>query len=122
MSVLITRWHLYALDFRGHGGSEHTPGRYKLRSLTADVATFAEQKIGKPMMLVGHSMGGIIGLMVAANHPNLVKALVVGDAPPKESLRASAMHPLFTLTHRARIETCDSSVHRGLPHLDAVDV
>jgi len=100
MSVLYTRWHLYALDFRGHGRSEHTPGKYSLRSFTSDVATFAELKIGKPMMLVGHSMGGIVSLMVAANHPNLVKALVLGDAPPKESLRAAAMHPLFTLTHQ----------------------
>ena len=100
ISVLHTRWHIYALDLRGHGGSEHTPGKYRLRSFTSDVANFAEQKIGKPMMLVGHSMGGIISLMVAANYPSLVKALVIGDAPAKESLRAAAMHPLFTQTYQ----------------------
>ena len=100
MSVLVNRWHVYAVDLRGHGRSQHTPGEYSLRSFAEDVVAFAEKMIGEPMMLVGHSMGGMVCLMVAANHPDLVKALIVGDAPSGENFKAAATHPLFILTHQ----------------------
>lgn len=34
-----------------------------------------------PTIIFGHSLGGEIGIMTTAYHPELVKALIIGDAP-----------------------------------------
>jgi pimeloyl-ACP methyl ester carboxylesterase len=47
-----------------------------------DVAAFVRDVIESPAALVGHSLGGHIGLVLASRHPDLVSRLVVGDAPP----------------------------------------
>jgi pimeloyl-ACP methyl ester carboxylesterase len=41
----------------------------------------AAAKLAKPAV-IGHSMGGSIGLMLAARHPNAISKLMVVDMPP----------------------------------------
>jgi pimeloyl-ACP methyl ester carboxylesterase len=41
-----------------------------------------QEIVKRPAVVYGHSLGGQIGLCVAARYPHLVKALIVGDAPP----------------------------------------
>jgi pimeloyl-ACP methyl ester carboxylesterase len=72
---------VYALDFRGHGGSGRVPGCYTLRDYTGDVIAFLEGVARGPVVLFGHSMGGQVAFMVAAARPDLVRALISGDAP-----------------------------------------
>jgi pimeloyl-ACP methyl ester carboxylesterase len=79
--ALVPDWHLFAPDLRGHGRSGHVPGHYLLTDYVADIATFLDRVVGGPAMLFGHSLGGEIAVMVAALHPGLVHALIVGDAP-----------------------------------------
>jgi pimeloyl-ACP methyl ester carboxylesterase len=74
------RWHVYALDLRGHGKSGHVPGRYRLQDYADDLAAFLQHVTG-PAILIGHSLGGMVAVMLAGQHPDLVRALVVGDAP-----------------------------------------
>jgi len=74
------RWHVYALDLRGHGRSSRVPGRYWLQDYADDLAAFLQHLTG-PAMLVGHSLGGMVAVMTAGQHPQLVRALVIGDAP-----------------------------------------
>jgi pimeloyl-ACP methyl ester carboxylesterase len=75
------RFHVYAPDFRGHGGSGRVPGRYRFQDYTEDTIAFIQRCVGEPVLLFGHSLGGMIGLMVAAQAPDDVLALVVGDSP-----------------------------------------
>lgn len=77
---LSRRWHVYALDLRGNGGSGWTPGRYRLEDFTEDAVAFVRQ-LDKPAVLVGHSLGGAVALMAAARCPEKVKAIVIEDAP-----------------------------------------
>lgn len=80
---------VYAPDFRGHGKSGRVPGRYALRDYADDVIAFLEAVVDRPVVLFGHSMGGQVAIMVAAERPDLVLGLISGDAPfDKERLHA----------------------------------
>ncbi|MCX5797900.1 MAG: alpha/beta hydrolase [Elusimicrobia bacterium] len=78
--ALAKRWRVYALDLRGNGGSGWTPGRYRLEDFRDDGAAFLSRFPG-PAVLVGHSIGGVVALMVAARCPDRVRALIIEDAP-----------------------------------------
>ena len=52
------------------------------RITSPDVANFLEQVVDRPTVVIGHSMGGHVGIMLAACYPRLVRALIVGDSPP----------------------------------------
>jgi pimeloyl-ACP methyl ester carboxylesterase len=77
---LAARLSLYAPDFRGHGGSGRVPGRYRFQDYADDIVAFLRGCVGERAFLFGHSLGGSIALMVAAQVPDLVRALVVGDS------------------------------------------
>jgi pimeloyl-ACP methyl ester carboxylesterase len=78
---LSRRWRVCALDLRGNGRSGWAPGRYRLEDLTEDTVAFIRQ-LDKPVVLVGHSLGGAVALMAAARCPEKVKALIIEDTPP----------------------------------------
>lgn len=73
---LCTHGRVHALDARGHGRSE-ARGPWTTERMAADAAEVLDQ-IG-PAVVVGHSMGGLHGLVLAARRPDLVRALVVED-------------------------------------------
>lgn len=81
IEALSARWHVYAPDLRGHGRSSRVPGRYRLRDYAADTAAFLEQVVEAPAILYGHSLGGETAMMVAAQRPELVRAVVNADGP-----------------------------------------
>jgi pimeloyl-ACP methyl ester carboxylesterase len=56
------------------------PKTYRLQDFAADNAQFLE-RLTAPAVLVGHSIGGVIALMVAARCPDRVKALIIEDSP-----------------------------------------
>jgi pimeloyl-ACP methyl ester carboxylesterase len=74
-------WHVYLPDLRGHGQSGRVSGAYRLHDYVGDVAAFLESGVGEPPVLFGHSLGGEIAVTLSAEHPRLVRALIVGDAP-----------------------------------------
>jgi pimeloyl-ACP methyl ester carboxylesterase len=78
---LTGRNHVVAPDLRGHGRSAWMPGRYRLQDYTDDIAALLSRRFTTPAALFGHSLGGMIALMLAAQHPQLVRAVVVGDSP-----------------------------------------
>lgn len=87
---LSQHWHVYAPDLRGHGQSGFVPGAYRLQEFAADIVAFLGQVVKEPAVLFGHSLGGHIAIMVAAWHPHLVRALIIGDAPfDRVKLRAA---------------------------------
>ena len=96
---LAERWHVFGPDFRGHGRSGRVPGRYRLRDYVEDTAALLREVVRGPAVLYGHSLGGEVGVMVAAEHPGLVRALIVGDAP-----LSTDDHPTEEPGHRAMNE------------------
>src|SRR5690348_4879782 len=56
--ALCDRYHLVALDQRGHGASEWDPhGRYSIDDFAADAHEVSQQLGLAPFVLLGHSMG-----------------------------------------------------------------
>lgn len=78
---LAAHWQIYAPDLRGHGKSSWTPGHYRLQDYTDDLIAWLEQRVTEPAHIFGHSLGGMVALMVAAQAPAAVRSVVVGDAP-----------------------------------------
>lgn len=79
-----------ALDLRGCGQSDAPAGGYAIGDLADDVAGLcAAVGIAQPVV-VGHSLGGMIAVDLAARYPELPSALVLVDpgpiAPRPESL------------------------------------
>ncbi len=79
--ALAARWRLYTPDLRGHGRSGHAPGTYSIPEYTADIVAFLREVVGAPAVLVGHSLGAIIAVAVAAAAPERVAAVVLEDPP-----------------------------------------
>lgn len=76
---LADRWHVIAPDLRGQGKSGRVPWGYRVQDYADDIAALLRDH--EPAILFGHSLGGIIALMVAAQYPDRVRAVVVGDSP-----------------------------------------
>jgi 3-oxoadipate enol-lactonase len=64
-------------EFRGHGGSPAPPGPYTIADLGADVlALLDEHGIGRARYC-GVSLGGMVGMWLAANAPDRIEALAL---------------------------------------------
>ena len=81
MPLLARRFHVYALDVRGHGRSQHTPGQYTFATCGRDLIGFLRQVVKAPAICTGNSSGGLIALYAAVHAPELVSALLMEDPP-----------------------------------------
>lgn len=81
LPLLTPRFHVFAVDVRGHGKSEHTPGRYTFSRLGQDCVAFLRDVVKGPALVCGNSSGGIIALQAAASAPALVRGVVAEDPP-----------------------------------------
>lgn len=81
---LSDRYHVFALDQRGHGDSEWSRELdYTIDAMVDDAAAFiADQGLIDPIVF-GHSMGGRVSLNLALRHRGIAKALVVVDVGPE---------------------------------------
>jgi pimeloyl-ACP methyl ester carboxylesterase len=72
----------FVVDMRGHGESSHaTLDSYTASEYAEDIAAFIEALVGRPAVVVGHSLGSVVAASLAATHPSLVRALFLGDPP-----------------------------------------
>ena len=72
------RYRVYAPDLRGHGRSGR-PGRYSVELMAADVLGFLDALGLDRVDLIGHSMGGLVGYLLAGDHPERVGRLILED-------------------------------------------
>lgn len=79
-AAIADRFHVYAIDFRGHGDSDRVPCSYVLHNYAADIASFIES-IRRPVVLAGHSLGGAVAAFLAGTRPDLISAALLEDPP-----------------------------------------
>lgn len=75
------RYHVYALDLRGHGDTDW-PGNYSFPLMRDDVVGLLDHLALRGVILIGHSMGAVVAYLVTIARPDLVTRLIIEDAPP----------------------------------------
>jgi 3-oxoadipate enol-lactonase len=90
VAALRSRFRCISFDFRGQGQSEVAQGGYDMDNLAMDAEALIRALGVAPVHFVGHSMGGFVGMRVAARHPELLQSLSLldtsADAEPAENL------------------------------------
>jgi pimeloyl-ACP methyl ester carboxylesterase len=81
-------FHVYAIDLRGHGNSQHAPGAtYTVAEHVLDLSALADVINDYPIYLIGHSLGGVVVMIYTGIFPERVKKVVSieGLGPPPTS-------------------------------------
>ena len=75
------KYRIITYDHRGQGKTEATADGYDMDNLYEDAVVLIEKLEGKPVIFAGLSMGGFVGMRLAARKPELIKKLIlmVGD-------------------------------------------
>jgi pimeloyl-ACP methyl ester carboxylesterase len=77
------RFHVLALDQRGHGESQWpVPPAYATEDFAGDLLAVIDALGWERVILVGHSMGGHNSMAFSAWHPERVRGLVILDSRP----------------------------------------
>jgi pimeloyl-ACP methyl ester carboxylesterase len=79
------------IDQRGHGHSPDDERPFSYREMAEDTAAVIEQLGIGPVDVIGHSDGGNVGLILARDHPQLVRRLVVAGANLRAGLPADEL-------------------------------
>jgi esterase len=86
---------LLAPDLRGYGESQWDPaGKYTTESHAADVTAWMKLNGLTGVTFVGFSWGGLIGLNIAVDEPELISRLVMIDIPPSFESTETEIPPI----------------------------
>jgi pimeloyl-ACP methyl ester carboxylesterase len=113
-------FHVIGLDARGHGDSDRAPNaEYTVDAFARDVAAVLTQ-IGRPVALIGASMGGLTGIVAARRAgPAVVTKLVLVDVVPRfESVGTHRIRDFMT-RHVDGFDSLDQAadaIAEYLPH------
>ncbi|HET8931190.1 MAG TPA: alpha/beta hydrolase [Acidimicrobiales bacterium] len=107
---LVEDHRVVRLDFRGHGKSGRTPGAYRFPGYVADATAICEQVLGRPAVIVGHSLGGGTAAGLAQTRPDLVRGVVLEDPAIMSSARPGAATELEGNTVFAAFELMKNSI------------
>jgi 3-oxoadipate enol-lactonase len=77
LAAFGARFRLLRYEHRGHGGSPAPPGRYTLAGLAADVLRLLDDNGVERAAYCGVSLGGMIGMWLAAHAPDRVTTLAL---------------------------------------------
>jgi pimeloyl-ACP methyl ester carboxylesterase len=94
------RFRVISVDLRGHGLSDAPQQEYTMEGFADDLAWLCDELAAGPTVVVGHSMGGLVTLVMAAGHSANVRAAVIIDSPvmltPED---VTARQPLLEALH-----------------------
>jgi 3-oxoadipate enol-lactonase len=95
-----SKYRIITYDHRGQGKSEVTASGYDMETLYSDAAALIEQlKLG-PVHFAGLSMGGFVGLRLAARRPDLVRSLILMETsaqPEPHTLKYTFLNTIVKL-------------------------
>lgn len=78
---LSKSFHVFAVDYPGQGKTTAPTDVLNANGIGNVLSTFMETVIKEPAFVTGNSSGGLLTVWLAANKPQLVKAIVLEDPP-----------------------------------------
>lgn len=75
------RHEVVSVDLRGHGKSDKPEQSYTIRAFADDLAWMCGKLGFEKPIVIGHSMGGMVALELAASYPDVPGAIVACDSP-----------------------------------------
>jgi pimeloyl-ACP methyl ester carboxylesterase len=92
------RYHVLAMDLRGHGDSAWAiGGAYTETSHIQDIAQLVHQRIDQPVTLMAHSLGALLSLAYAGVFPEKVARIIaIEGIPPVRMIDANEGEPVET--------------------------
>lgn len=103
---LSETYHVFAIDYPGHGKTV-VPEGYEMsaNNIGSDLGRFIDEVIGEEVYVTGNSSGGLLTLWLAANRPDVVKAVVLEDPPAFSSeypeVKNTVANKAFTQSYNA---------------------
>ncbi|NJL63351.1 MAG: alpha/beta fold hydrolase [Methylacidiphilales bacterium] len=94
LEVFSEQHTVYALDMLGWGASEKAPVNYSVHLWAEQVYDFWQTFIGKPVVIIGNSLGSLVSLAAASSYPDMVRGLVMMSLPDP-SLEQEAIPPFL---------------------------
>jgi 3-oxoadipate enol-lactonase / 4-carboxymuconolactone decarboxylase len=76
-AALAGRFRVLRFDHRGHGGSPVPPGPYTVEEMARDVVALLDRLGIERLRYCGLSVGGMVGMWLALDHPARVERLVL---------------------------------------------
>lgn len=119
LPTLIPAWEVVTFDHRGHGSSARIPAGYTAAEFYQDAVAAFEHLATADIYLLGHSMGGSMGLYLAQAYPEKVRGVVTGDTPLVLESHIQVMNNrrntrLFGLRRRLAGQSPQELARRGL--------
>ena len=91
VAPFLDEYRVLSLDLRGHGDSDWAPPhQYNYPDFARDTGGFIRTLGIGPVLLAGHSMGGMVSIVTAAEFPDEVGTLVVIDSMMRMSEERAA--------------------------------
>ncbi|MBV9613476.1 MAG: 3-oxoadipate enol-lactonase [Acidobacteriaceae bacterium] len=131
--VFSNRFRVLRYDTRGHGRSSVPSGPYTIEQLTQDVVDLLDFLGERQAYFCGLSMGGMVGMQLAHDHPERLRALVLASTAPRigsietwnariDTVRQNGMQALsqsiierwFTLAFRLRHPEIIAKIERSI--------
>ena len=76
---ILGRARVFALNARGHGGSQVQSSLTGWEEPLADLRRLITTRLQPPVILAGHSYGALLSVQIAAEHPELAAGLILLD-------------------------------------------
>jgi len=117
VSTFQENFRVLRYDTRGHGRSSVTPGPYSIEQLADDVVAMLDQ-LGIPRVsFCGLSLGGMIGMSLAAKVPYRLHKLVLSNTAPQIGTAESWNHRIETVRQKGMGGVVDAILERWYtPH------
>lgn len=104
-AALSDRYRVVRYDHRGQGESaRHPRSELDMDTLTEDAAALIESLDLAPVTFIGNSMGGFVGLRLAARRPDLLRSVVVMGTSADAEEQVEAMDGLIEVLSEHGIE------------------
>ncbi len=88
--LLAPYYRVLAMDLRGHGDSDwHPEGNYDYAEIVKDVLSLLDHLGVERVVIVAHSLGGRVSMLLANEAPERIAGLVIVDSAPEIDRRGA---------------------------------